>query len=409
MLWGVFHFLVCLLVAANGKAASDSFNNERIYQERGAHRIQVGINKGGPEPGPRLTVTPMLVRKVLFLTYEGMMAVKHYDVVTISNWDKMHQNIFKPLESGNRELPKGLIKYNQSTMFMFEDKVHWKKWMHSIGLGDYVPITFTGVDTDIPYPIIVKMHPPMHWGKGVFAVYNSTMFQQIKDETAATVGASYMAEEALLGMGTSEVSMFGSVFQGELLSLRCLRFKFDAKNSKVDSNGLFVKGVYLPNKQSDERLIACSREMIDVARRMFQHLPDFTGPFCNNNKMDGSKHVKIIEVNARFCGSLGENDLLFLSTFVPLAVKMRNSGLYVGHSTTKQDWYSMNQKLFDRIVATEQRYLESGGGYIGDTWTNVDKFDLSKVLDGVSNSINEYNIQFLNKSSFSRKSTIKYF
>jgi hypothetical protein len=162
MLWGVFHFLVCLLVAANGKAAADSFNSERIYQERGAHRIQVGINKGGPEPGPRLTVTPMLVRKVLFLTYEDMMAVKHYDLVTVSNWDQMYQNIFKPLESGNRELPKGLIKYNQSTMFMFEDKAHWKHWMHSIGLGDYVPITFTAVDTDIPYPIIVKMHPPMH-------------------------------------------------------------------------------------------------------------------------------------------------------------------------------------------------------------------------------------------------------
>jgi hypothetical protein len=108
---------------------------------------------------------------------------------------------------------------------------------------------------------------------------------------------------------------------------------------------------------------------------------NYTGSWCTMAKLDGQMRPKLLEVNARYCGTMGGNDALFLTAFVPLAGAIGkafpaakvNHALYNG---TRRSVYRM-------ILEDEEKILRTGGGQYKKKWITTEKFDPNLRLDHI--------------------------
>jgi predicted ATP-grasp superfamily ATP-dependent carboligase len=282
---------------------------------------------------------------------------------------------------------------------MFEDKSKWKTWMVSIGLGEHIPLHLPynrKNSTEIEFPVILKTNwtagADVHSGHGVHIVRDTEQLHHLVKQIAHHKG-SFFLEESLTGMGLSEMSSFGSVFKGKLLSMRCMIRTFNADNivkSKYNAafngstSGPYIKGPTLKN--DDDIPLPCGMDLVNVVSTMFSK-SDYTGLYCTNWKLDRNMRPKMMEVNARFCGTLksASGDALLLSTLVTLG--------YAALEVTRDDeayqqrsalLHGPHKATFERIQSEEAHALATGGGWYQATWRDEKAFDMNKRLDPIA-------------------------
>eukprot|EP01032_Pedospumella_encystans_P011179 gene11179-13017_t len=97
---------------------------------------------------------------------------KIFDLVVHANFE----NLKSSYAADNLPLPI-YLQNNEPGIKLFENKIDWKAWMHSIGLGDYVPHSYVfnhtslSASQDIQFPAVLKLN--VHFGKGVFVIHDA--------------------------------------------------------------------------------------------------------------------------------------------------------------------------------------------------------------------------------------------
>ena len=269
--------------------------------------------------------------------------------------------------------------------------------MGRIGLSDFVPKTFAS-ETDsksLAYPVVFKFSTQLVFGRGVHIVQNSSQLEVLRSE-ATKRNKTYTLEEALTGMGLSEVTAYGSVYKGELLSLRCLKRTFSEQSAlrsalrtsstvNVNASSMSLKNIYVFGENSGNitnTYVACSKELIAVVKVMFQQSIDYTGPFCADLKSSAQLHFKIMEINSRVCAGMVVFPDIFISTMIPLAFRTRQGQKVKKASSSITAWYSADKNnIYRHIMNKEQKALATGGGVRGGAWVEVEKFDPNGTLD----------------------------
>jgi hypothetical protein len=180
-----------------------------------------------------------------------------------------------------------------------------------------------------------------------------------------------------------------------VLSLRCAKRTFDSEDVTASAyrnrtvNGgkrqaynatatPYVKGFIL--KASNEQWLPCGQDITEIAVKMMA-AARYTGPWCTHLKLDCQLRPKLMEVNARYCGSLASNDALFLATFVPLAVAAAEA--YPGSALHTTVFRGDRKQLFQEIQEREAKVLRTGGGLVGGKWLEVKRFDANLGLDPI--------------------------
>lgn len=317
-----------------------------------------------------------------------------FDVLVFANWTRLHD-----MYQQSTVKVAGYVDNDVSVMEMFDDKARWKAWMTEIGLHDYIPRTYNSTATvdDSEFPIMLKTNE--HFGHGVHVIPDRQQLVAVAANMTSQ-GKSFTLEEALTGMALTEFAAFGSVHRGKLLSLRCnsRSFKEGAAKNSVDSINpsvgnttaaspqIYVRGFRL--KSSEEHNIPCSKEIVQALTTMFAETATYTGPFCTNFKLENSMRPKMMEINARYCGSLYANDFLFVTTFVPLAFAIHNETRKIPNFRTSafENSNSTNKDELHHILDVEQQALSTGGGIYQGRWHTVDVFDPLKRLDSGSSA-----------------------
>ena len=363
--------ILCLAIPLLGNAAPTDGQISLAIDER------KGLN-------PVFT-SPLFTLNTFSSPEQTVAANTNADLVIFANWTntKLHY------AAANLPLPT-YLQNNDKAVELFESKSNWKVWMHSIGLGNYVPHTysynFTSGDTStLEFPAVLKLNH--HFGRGVFVMHDAQQLNKLV-QAVTKRGFTYTIEEALTGMGLAEVTSFGSVYQGKLLALRCIKLHFPAKNaartahywyggnsSTAPTTDTFVRGFMLNNKH--DIYVPCSQELINVNTTMFAQAPPYTGLFCSDIKSDKHDRVKMMEINARFCGSMAKNHAIFTAAYVPLSYAVL-AGAGAGGSATV-GW--PNKPIYTHINNIEAQTLSSGGGIQNGEHIFVDRFNHTLVID----------------------------
>lgn len=199
-----------------------------------------------------------------------------------------------------------------------------------------------------------------------------------------------MLEEALTGLGFREVFAWGTAYKGRLLSLRCMIHSFRPKktvggtyrnssyaSATVQGSGTekkvpFVRGFML--MASKEEYIPCSKEFVAMQTAMVK-ASGYSGSLCSQAKLDNHKRIKLLELNARFCGTMQRKDELFLLSYVPLAFAMVEADPVLHASLRHKLFEGAHNHTFQAIAANETRALQTGGGWHNGKWLEVEKFD----------------------------------
>lgn len=314
-----------------------------------------------------------------------------FDLVVHANFE----NLKSSYAAENVPIPI-YLQNNEPAIELFENKIDWKAWMHRIGLGDYVPHSYAfnrtslSASQDIQFPAVLKLNA--HFGKGVFVIHDAKQLHVVA-ASAIRHNLTFWIEEGLTGMGLAEVSSYGSVYQGKLLSMRCIKRYFPPKNAArsahywyngsvthAQPNDAFVRGFMLNNKH--DVYIPCSQELVNVTTTMFAKAPPYTGIFCSDMKSDNHDRVKIMEINARFCGSMVKNEAIFTAAYVPLAYAVYEDSKNKVQDKVKSrmvDWPSELKYKF--IKKAEEDLLLSGGGIYNNAAHSVERFNHSLVID----------------------------
>lgn len=286
-----------------------------------------------------------------------------------------------------------------STEDMFNHKAEWKKWMTHHGLGDFIPKNFdiSADPKSLPYPVVLKFDAD--YGRGVHIIHNERDLAKVSGDMRSRK-IPYFLEEALTGFGLSEMSAWGSSYEGRVLSLNCLKRIFDINNistsayhsSTVEEKDrvvnatapLFVRGVHL--RAHREHWMPCGKDVVSVTSRMMA-ASNFTGAWNIQVKLDSQMRFKILEVNARFCGMMGVVDGLFLSSYVPLAFAIAEA------DPSSQLAFKLNKgplsSAFKAIQVHETRVLRSGGGMRDSDWVEQERFDPEAKLNRINQFYHE--------------------
>lgn len=304
------------------------------------------------------------------------------------------------------------LTHNDPAIDLFENKSAWKHWMNKIGLGAYVPTTYQTSQLDsVTFPVVLKTN--QHYGRGVFVIQNAAeLAAKVRNVTAQ--GQTFTLEEGLTGMGYAEAASYGSVYNGTLLSARCMVRYFrpeqaaksasywnnnvtttttsilnTANNSSTTKSEIFVRGFML--KFYDQNYIPCSQELVKITRKMFAEAPPYTGAYCSSIKTDSAGRFKMMEINARFCSSMVSNEALFIAAYVPLAFAIRTAKLNAASASigstkfhnkmaTNNDWY--RSITYQRILTMEKKALRTGGGNIrGDGHNSAEFFSHTAKIE----------------------------
>lgn len=292
-------------------------------------------------------------------------------------------------KNADRQLP-AYLHHNEETINLFESKANWKAWMTSIGLGEYVPYTYDINRIDlIKYPVVLKTDE--HNGRGVYVAADRLQLHNmvsVISKKKDAYASNFTVEEALIGMGLSEVASFGAVYNGKVVSLRCVVRFFDhekAANSaahghdKYHTDAVKNTSVFIKSKtlfHDHQEYIPCSRELVNVTQTMFSHRAPYTGAFCSNIKMDSHGRFKLMETNARFCFTMRSVEEIFLSTYIPLGFAVQE------HLPVHARSAWVNESHLAQFYAQEQAALRTGGGIINGKLITVDRFNVSLRVDG---------------------------
>jgi len=319
------------------------------------------------------------------------------DLVVFANWT----NAKVQHAGANLPLPR-YLQNNDKAVELFESKSNWKLWMNFIGLGSYVPHTYSynytsGDTSTLEFPAVLKLNH--HFGRGVFVMHDAHQLNKLV-QAVTKRGFTYTIEEALTGMGLAEVTSFGSVYQGRLLSLRCIKLHFPAKNAArtahywyggnhttAPTTDTFVRGFMLNNKH--DIYVPCSQELVNVTKTMFAQAPPYTGLFCSDIKSDKHDRLKMMEINARFCGSMTKNHAIFTAAYVPLSFAVLEGTGGTSAAAGGSDVDSGNSSsvgwpskpIYVHINNVEAQTLSSGGGMQNGVHIVVDRFNHTLVID----------------------------
>ena len=223
-----------------------------------------------------------------------------------------------------------LIPQPQSkTVAMFNNKMLFKIWMQESGMGSHISRSFNS-EEEIQYPCMFKMKE-LHSGEGVVLVQNKSQLDAL---AARHSRDQYLLEEALVGVDGAELTIFGSSFNGKLLSLRC--------TVKLNANQkLKYRIIGSTQGSAMNQHLSCGRALRDVTKQIAL-MSNYTGPFCIDSKVDSSGTHKILELNPRFCSSATSVvKVLLLSSLIPLAVAAHDDMLR-RHREKDNSKYDMN-------------------------------------------------------------------
>lgn len=353
----------------------------------------------GLNPDNRLQLSLMLFNFRLMVNESGVL--EKTDLFAHANWttvDRFCGESGKQLET--------YVDMDPSVVALFENKARWKAFMKEIGLESYSAKSYdpTAEPPLTEYPVVVKTNH--HFGHGTHVVKNAVEYRTTVEAIRAQ-GHTYLVEEALTGMGLAEMSAFGSVYKGRLLSLRCAVRTFNANRvmnqqqqgslfataslrveSREGTSGgstgqhppVFVRGFQM--KPSTDVPCPCGQDLVSATTQMFAKTPlPYTGPFCIDAKLDKHLKLKMMEVNARFCGSLAPGDGLFVATFVPLAYAVVEALPFTAAYNRSALYHSSHRAIYEQIRKEEQIALDTGGGLSGGTWVTVPEFNHTLTLD----------------------------
>ena len=272
----------------------------------------------------------------------NLTAVQQMDVFSWINWGELDSFLRQSTET-KPKVPDAWIENRGEDLLMFDNKIQWKEYMKSIGLHKYIPESFT-IDT-ATFPCMLKT--AAHFGSGVHVVQNMSHLQQFISDLKHT---SYMLEESLMGMGLSEGAAYGSVYKGEVISLRCIVRNHSAHSLQL--GGIFVRG--LNNLKSTSYYSPCGVETLSVLNRVFAPPVNYTGPFCADLKANANGDIKFLEINARMCGSMPYSDALFLETYIPLAFAIARDV----HSKDTPKWFTEKGRISEVYHRVSHHLIE---------------------------------------------------
>jgi hypothetical protein len=358
-----------------------------------------------PGRSPTLSIQKASARLLKVIMMNTTDAVSSdVDLVLVAEWARM----FRILDHTPNALYKTHFNNSPALIEMLLAKAKWKEWMAGIGLGGYVPQPIPYSESDAPatqFPVILKtdwtggreggIGLPLQAGIGVHVVRDHEQLIHLARKISSQ-GFTFFLEEALTGMGLGEMSSYGSVYRGQLLSSRCTQRSFDPNHiAKAKGNtdfntssteGPFIKGPSLSN--DDDYPVPCGTELVSVVSNMFAHT-NFTGIYCGDWKLDRNKRLKLMEINPRFCGTLRSTygDALLLASVVPLAFAVLEANSADSEYTSRSALlHGKYKETFQRIRELEIRALATGGGYIGDTWHGAVTYDMNKHLSSLMKS-----------------------
>lgn len=315
-----------------------------------------------------------------------------YDLLVHAKW-----RLFRKLFENSKTIMRQFIWNDQDTIDKFEEKAKWKEFMARAGLASEVPAVLDFKDVDkLDYPVITKSSRGDHIGGGigVYAIKDADELREAVRNFTRT-GSSYIIEESLTGMGLAEMATFGSVYRGKLLSMRCSQreqAESNIKTSKMNTNYAQstkdkpVPYIWEPHVgHAKDYMVPCGKDLVKVVRTMFAHT-NYTGPYCTNYKLDRHMHPKMMEVNARLCGTLcsAYGDSLLVSTLVPLAFALLEANYHTRYHHRSALLHGKNHRAFRRILADEELALQTGGGVFNNEWIEVPKFDMNLRLTPLS-------------------------
>ena len=105
----------------------------------------------------------------------------------------------------------------------------------------------------------------------------------------------------------------------------------------------------------------------------------FTGPWCASVKIDSDERLTLVDMKARMCEELTQQDGLFLSATVPwaFAVGQAFPNAKINHALHN----GTLAKVYEHIRQHEERVLQTGGGFYKGKWLAVENFDPELKLD----------------------------
>mmetsp|Transcript_22570 Transcript_22570/g.32998 ORF Transcript_22570/g.32998 Transcript_22570/m.32998 type:complete len:340 (-) Transcript_22570:223-1242(-) len=262
-----------------------------------------------------------------YLPNEFPLSDPHYQYMDMLTWNKD----FSYMKKLEHNLSTAVIP-DEKLIRLFNDKGKWKEFMHSIGLGEFVPKSYTSIST-VQYPCVVKTNH--HYGTGITVAVNEGRLRGII--SAIPENEPYIMEESLTGMGLAEGGVYGSAYKGQPLVLMCSIITHREGSLKAKNRGVYIRtqGVAVNSTQ----YVSCGRDVARVVSAMFANLEPYTGLFCLNFKTNSTGHLKFMEVNARVCATMVISPVLaFVS--VPLAFAIRDDIATAGGQLSHPMWYT---------------------------------------------------------------------
>jgi hypothetical protein len=273
------------------------------------------------------------------------------------------------------------IRVPKDTDDLFENKARWKAWMVSIGMVSHIPqsINMSNGTDHIAFPVVMKSSRKQ-FGEGVRIIHNLVELNDALKVIPIAEQDTVVIEESLLGMGLHEMTSFGSSYEGRLLSLRCsLRSVNASATSAADQNSTSEPFVRSNNvKWVDDHGVACGLDLVRAVRTMMSKTK-YTGAFCVDWKMDNQGRMKMLEVNARVCGTQRKvyGDGLVVSAFVPLSFAVLRGNTDPTYQARSALLHGDQSAIYHTILAMEECALQTGGGLFTSGWETVQTFNVS--------------------------------
>lgn len=313
------------------------------------------------------------------------------DVVINNLYPLDTYNIFKNRD--NRDIINIMLpKTNVSLLADWDDKKKFKMWMIRHGFEDYVPKLIN--PNNLTFPLIMK--GTVSFGtRHVFLVHDEEEYnKQIK--ILIHDGQDMLLEEALTGMGRMEGDVFGSAFEGEIVSMRCQINPFyenphDISSSKAH-NDLYLRN---GNRYPKYLWASCGLELVNKVKEIFR-IAKFTGAFGISFKMNNEKHIKFFDMNPRINGDHYEHGDFFIMNYIPLifrmrtyyAILLRGKSHYLTSTCNRDHGWCSNDKLL-KINEVEKRVVELGKDGIHDFIPAIIK-SVQQTYDEKVKQIQEY-------------------
>lgn len=270
------------------------------------------------------------------------------DMVINSVYPNDIDQVFKGDSSNTSSLINCAIsKPNVNIIKIWGNKLTFKIWMINNGMKQWVPSLMT--KDNATFPLFLKA-TNLDGSNGIKNINNINQLKSELSKIPKSNVNNILLEELLDGMGPLEGDLFGSAYNGELVSLKC-RIEDLSSNghASIRSNNNFIK---LPpgSRYNPNELCSVSSKLLEVIVNMMR-LGNYSGAFCLGFKMDSSKQIKFYDMNPRICGTLFTRHDFFISAYLPLAFKIKESLMkselvhlhpmhpLIGSSYDNKGWY----------------------------------------------------------------------